>query len=159
VNFLAAGVLLWLGRGLWWWPALPASQLLILLSWRDVRFSAVADLIVVPPVVAAYPKSRLAGRRNRCGITCSSPAPAATPAFATSKAVFKGDFRNALRAPWMQFTSKRYHFVDPPARLFRMRASSCGLPLEGLHFFRGGAARLTRFRLVGIEYAVGPAAP
>jgi hypothetical protein len=68
VTFLAAGVLLWLGRGSWWWPALPAlaaSQLVIHLSWRDARFGTIANLIVVLPVMAAYLDSRPAGYRNR----------------------------------------------------------------------------------------------
>ena len=58
------------------------------------------------------------------------------------RAVFSGKFRNGLEGPWMSFRSEQYNFFDQPARVFLMKASMYGLPVEGLHLFRGETATM-----------------
>jgi hypothetical protein len=42
----------------------------------------------------------------------------------------------------MAFRSEQYNFYDPPARLFLVKGSMYGLPVEGLHLFRGDGATM-----------------
>lgn len=152
-------------------PALAVSQLVILLAWRDAKFGTIANLIIALPVVAAYLDSRPASYGNRfraavgeelarvrdaAVVTAKDldhlPAPVRNyllfsgavgrPRIHSFRAVFEGEFRSGLQASWMRFTAEQYNFVDPPVRLFRMRASMYGLPVEALHLFRGGAATM-----------------
>lgn len=71
------------------------------------------------------------------------------PVVRNFRAVFTGDFRNGLQGAWMQFRSEQYNRIDDPARLFYMRCRMFGLPVEGLHVCRSGAAtmriRIARF--------------
>jgi hypothetical protein len=58
------------------------------------------------------------------------------------RAVFTGDFRNGLKSPWMVFRSEQYNFFVQPSRMFLMKATMYGLPVEGLHLFRGDSATM-----------------
>lgn len=42
----------------------------------------------------------------------------------------------------MVFRSEQYNFFDQPTRLFLMKATRYGLPVEGLHLFRGDSATM-----------------
>jgi hypothetical protein len=55
--------------------------------------------------------------------------------------VFTGEFRNGLKGRWMPFESEQVNLVSPPTRIFLMKASMLGVPMEGLHLF--GAAGAT----------------
>jgi hypothetical protein len=152
-------------------PAVAVSEFVILLAWRDARFGTIANLILVLPVMAAYLETRPASYGNRfraavreelarvrdAGLVTEEdlnhlPPPVRNyvvftgavgkPRIHNFRAVFEGEFRNGLDSPWMKFTSEQYNFVDPPARLFRMRASRYGIPMEALHMFRGDAATM-----------------
>ena len=64
------------------------------------------------------------------------------PRIVNFRAVFTGDFRTGPKNPWMNFRSEQYNFIDQPARLFLMKARLYGVPLEGLHVFRGDSATM-----------------
>jgi hypothetical protein len=64
------------------------------------------------------------------------------PRIRNFRAVFTGRFRNGLKSPWMPFRSEQYNFLDEPARVFLMKGSMRGLPVEGLHLFRGDSATM-----------------
>lgn len=152
-------------------PALVVSQFVIVLAWRDARFGTIANLILALPVMAAYLETRPASYGNRfraavreelarvrdAGLVAEEnlnhlppsvrnyvvfAGAVGRPRIHNFRAVFEGEFRNGLDSPWMKFTSEQYNFVDPPVRLFRMRASRFGLPIEALHMFRGDAATM-----------------
>jgi len=53
----------------------------------------------------------------------------------------------------MRFTSEQYNFVEPSARLFLMRASLWGIPMDGYHDFVGAAAHF-RIRLLSLLQVV-----
>ncbi len=74
------------------------------------------------------------------------------------RAVFSGDFRNGLKSPWMAFRSEQYNFLDRPTRLFLMRASMYGLPVEGLHLFRGDSATM-QIKLASLVQLVDAGGP
>lgn len=151
--------------------AVTVSQFVILLAWRDARFGTIANLVIVLPVIAAYLETRPASYGNRfkaavreelAWVRDITPVteedldhlPLAVrnyllftgavgkPRVHNFRAVFEGEFRSGLEAPWMQFAAEQYNFADPPVRLFRMRASRYGLPMEALHVFREGAATM-----------------
>ena len=156
----------WIGA-----PALLLSQGLIFASWRDAKFGTLANLIVLAPVIAAAldagPTSyrsqfQAAAREGLARVAETplvteadlSPLPAPVqrylrytgtvgkPRVRSFRAVFTGQFRNGLKARWMPFRSEQYNFWDQPTRVFWMRASMLGLPVEGLHLFLGPSATM-----------------
>ncbi len=152
-------------------PALVLSQALIMTSWRDARAGTLVNLILLLPLVAAALEARPTSYRNqyraavREGLSRSAPAELVTdadlahlpppvqeylrytgavgrPRVRNFRAVFSGRFRNGLEGRWMPFRSEQYDFLDQPTRVFLMRASAYGLPMEGLHLFRGPTATM-----------------
>jgi hypothetical protein len=152
-------------------PAVVLSQALIITSWRDAKFGTLANLIILVPLVAAALEARPESYRNRyraavrqgvarCGemllVTEADLLPlplpvqrylrytgaVGRPQVHNVRAVFTGRFRNGFRSPWMPFRSEQYDFFDQPTRVFLMRASLYGLPMEGLHMFRGPNATM-----------------
>lgn len=168
-------------------PAVALSQFLILVAWRDAKFGTLANLIVLVPVLAAALDARPSSYTNRYraavreGVArCQDmplvtdedlqPMPAAVqkylryvgavgkPRVHNFRAVFTGTFRNGIDGRWMKFRSEQYNFYDQPTRAFLMKASMFGLPLEGLHLFRGGSAsmQIKVASLVQVVDAHGP---
>jgi len=168
-------------------PALLLSQALVVAFWRDAKFGTVANLIILLPVLASAAEARPGSYGNRFtaaareGLARHAAAPLLTeadlghlpapvqrylrvtgavgkPRIRNFRAVFTGEFRNGLKSPWMKFSSEQYNFYDPPARLFLMRASMYGLPLEGLHLFRddGATMQIKVASLARVVDAKGP---
>lgn len=57
ILYLAAGLLLFLGRDEWWMagvPALVLSQLLIIFNWRDARLGSFINAVIFIPLVIAF---------------------------------------------------------------------------------------------------------
>jgi hypothetical protein len=152
-------------------PAVVLSQALIFASWSDARFGTAANLLILLPLVAAVMDARsgsyvnrynaavregLARRADMPLVTDSDlshlPAPVqkylrvvgavGKPRIRNFRAVFTGDFRNGLEGPWMVFRSEQYNFFDQPTRVFLMTATRYGLPIQGLHVFRGNGATM-----------------
>jgi hypothetical protein len=55
---------------------------------------------------------------------------------------FRGRIRSGPGARWMPFEADQHSFMDPPARLFLMRARMYGLPVEAFHRFVEGRATM-----------------
>jgi hypothetical protein len=55
---------------------------------------------------------------------------------------FRGRIRSAPDARWMPFEAEQHSFVDPPARLFLMRARMMGVPVQAFHRLVNGHARM-----------------
>jgi hypothetical protein len=168
-------------------PALVVSQALIFTFWNDAKFGTIANLVILLPVLAAAAAALPGSYGNRFSAAvgeglerqaqapivseadlCHLPAPVqkylrfagvvGRPRIRNFRAVFSGQFRNGIKSPWMDFRSEQYNFYDPPARLFLMRASLYGLPVEGLHLFRGDGAtmQIKVASLVPVVDAKGP---
>jgi len=168
-------------------PAVVLSQALIFASWGDAKFGTAANLIIILPLLAAALEARPGSYGNRYraaareGLARCAEMPAVTeadlnhlpepvrtylrvagavgkPRIHNFRAVFTGDFRNGLKSPWMTFRSEQYNFFDRPARLFLMKAAMHGLPVEGLHLFRGDGAtmQIKLASLVQVVDAKGP---
>lgn len=152
-------------------PAAILSQILIFLFWGDAKFGTVANLIILLPVIAAALEARPGSYSNRYnaavreGLARRAEMPLVTeadlsdlpapvqkylritgavgkPRVRNFRAVFTGDFRTGPKSPWMVFRSEQHNFLDQPTRLFLMKAAMYGLPLEGLHVFRGDSATM-----------------
>jgi hypothetical protein len=102
-----------------------------------------SDLASLPPLVRAW--------LRRAGVV-------GKPRVLAFRARFHGRFRNGFDGPWMSFSSEQHNFVDPSARLFLMRASLFGIPVDGFHDFVGSEARfrVRAFSLVGMVDGRGP---
>jgi hypothetical protein len=150
-------------------PALLLSQGLILAAWRDAKFGTFANLLLVLPVVAGLMEARPTSYRHAYrravdeGLARHATLPVVTeadlarlpalvqryllragvagkPRVRWVRAVFKGGIRMGQDKPWMDFESEQYNFFDQPTRAFYIRATMYGLPVDGLHLFRGPAA-------------------
>ena len=168
-------------------PAVILSQWLMFASWEDAKFGTIANLIILLPIVAAVLEAlpgsyinqyRAAAREGlaRCPemplVTESDlghlPAPVqkylrvagavGRPRIHNFRAVFTGEFRNGMESPWMTFRSEQYNFFDEPARVFLMKASRYGLPVEGLHLFHGESATM-QIKLASILQVVDARGP
>jgi hypothetical protein len=152
-------------------PAVVLSQLLIVLAWRDAKFGTLANLIILVPLIAAGLEARPTSYRNRYkaavreGVARLGVMPAVTeadlarlpqpvaeylryagvvgrPRVQSFRAVLSGEFRNGPTSRWMPLHAEQYDFFDEPTRVFLMRVSMFGLPMEGLHLFRGADATM-----------------
>jgi hypothetical protein len=172
----------WLGA-----PALVLSQVVIFMAWGDAKFGTLANLILLVPLLAAGLESRPAsyGNQYRAAVregvarfaemrlvteadVAPLPAPVqrylrfagvvGRPQIRNFRAVFTGDFRSGRESRWMRIRSEQFDFFDEPTRVFLMRASVFGLPMEGLHLLRDGKAtmRIKAASLVQVVDARGP---
>lgn len=68
-----------------------------------------------------------------------------------------GRIRSGPSARWMPLTAEQHNTVHPPARLFHLRSSMWGLPVQGYHRFIGTEAtmEIRAAGLVPIERAGG----
>jgi hypothetical protein len=168
-------------------PAVLLSQTLILLSWGDAKFGTVANLVLLLPLTAAALEARPGSYCNRYqaavreGLARYTEMPLVTdsdlghlpapvqqylrvagavgkPRIRNFRAVFQGDFRNGLKSPWMAFSSEQHNFFDPPTRVFLMKAAMYGLPVEGLHLFRGDSASM-RIKVASLFQVVDAKGP
>jgi hypothetical protein len=168
-------------------PALLLSQTLIVASWGTAKFGTIANLAILLPVLAgaaaaqpsSYERRFAAAARERIFGDAETPlvteadleplpppvqqylrvtGAVGKPRIRNSRAAFTGEFRNGLKGSWMAFSSEQYNFYDPPARLFLMKASLYGLPLEGLHLFRddGATMQIKVASLLTVVDARGP---
>jgi hypothetical protein len=71
---------------------------------------------------------------------------------------FRGRIRSGPDARWMPFEADQQSFVDNPARLFWMRATMMGIPIDGLHRLADGHATM-RIKPLGAFAIVDVAGP
>ncbi len=101
-----------------------------------------ADLSHLPAVVQRY--LRLAGAVGR-------------PRVHNFWARVHGRIRSGRDARWMPLVAEQHNFVDPPARLFYLRASMFALPIQGYHTYVRSAAsmRVKAAAIVPVATAAG----
>lgn len=89
---------------------------------------------------------------RRCGGVGRAPV-------ADFRAAIHGRIRSGPDKPWMPFTGEQFNRYGPdPVRLFHIRASMSGLPVDVLHVLAGGSAtmRVKVCSLLPIIDAAGP---
>ena len=80
------------------------------------------------------------------------------PKVAGFRAVSRGRIRASPDDPWMPFVAEQQNTLDPPSRLFHMRARKAGLPVDVLHVYREGRATM-RARVLSLVPVVDEAGP
>jgi len=166
--------------------ALVASQLVIGSAWRDAWAGTAANVLLLLVVAHGWltegPASFHAQylRDVAAGLARAGDAPVVTEAdlvrlpapvqryLRVTRAVgqprvrnyrirFTGRIRSGPTARWMPFTAEQQSFVDQPTRLFLMRASLFGVPVEAFHRLIDGHARMQvkAAGIVPIENASG----
>lgn len=166
----------------WWWAigacAIAVSTIVIIPSWSDAKFGALADLIVFVGVVVGFmtvgPTSlRAEYDREVAGrLAAGSPADLVTdadlqhlpdpvqrylrvagvvgrPRVHNVYARMHGRIRNGPGAPWISLTVEQYNFVDPPARLFYLNGTMFQIPVQGYHRYIGPSATM-RVKAAGL---------
>jgi hypothetical protein len=157
--------------------ALLVSQAVITASWSDAKFGTLANLILLLGVVygfltqgplsfgAQFDRDGALGIARRLDARIVTEADLAQlpeplrrylratgvvgqPRVSNYRVRFRGRIRSALGAPWMPFEARQLSFIQPPARLFLMRATMRGLPVEAFHRLLEGAATM-RVRVLG----------
>ena len=182
VLFCFAAMVEGAGGRWWWYPALPAmliSQALIVSTWSDAKFGAVANVMIAIPLLivaldarASSFRSMFAHDRDMLLARVTRPAPPVTDADLASlpplmqtylrrigavgcphvrnvRVLFKAQMRGGATEPWMHATATQYEFFDPPARLFYMNATRSGLPIDVFHRYVDGGATF-RVRVAGL---------
>lgn len=101
------------------------------------------DLAALPPLVQAWMRrSGVVGRPRPRGF----------------RVAFKGAMRRAHGAGWMKTTVEQHTFLNPPARLFLMKASRLGIPFVAFHRMVGDTAtmQVRVASLFEVVHAQGP---
>jgi len=93
-----------------------------------------ADLAPLPLLMRAY--------LRRMGVV-------GRPRVHNMRLTFAAQMRGSGTSPWMAATATQCEFFDPPARLFHMRASRAGIPMDILHRYVDGAATF-QVRVAGL---------
>jgi hypothetical protein len=95
---------------------------------RATRPITETDLAHLPPLVRGYlVRVGVVGRHR----------------IRTVRVRFHGAIRQGPSTAWMPFRGEQHSTFDPPERLFFMRATRAGFPLDGLHAFRTDEASMT----------------
>jgi hypothetical protein len=102
-----------------------------------------ADLAHLPPLIRGY--------LARVGVI-------GRPRIRSVHVRFHGTIRADATSAWMPFQGEQHSTLDPPERLFFMRATRAGLPLDGLHSFRSDEASM-RIRLASLVTVADVTAP
>lgn len=170
----------------WWMIALTGivlSQVLIIFHWHDARFGTIVNIIILLLSGIAGAEWRFENQFKRDVIqnlakslpdsllTLQSIAPLPKPvqryiiySGAINKPVvrnfkikFEGQIRSDEKSAWMPFTTEQYNFLDPPTRLFFMKATMKKLPVGGYHAYKDGVAimDIRLLSLFKVQYQAG----
>jgi hypothetical protein len=101
------------------------------------------NLAALPPLMQAY--LRRVGAVGR-------------PRVRNLRVEFTARMRSSATAPWMPATATQYEFFDPPARLFHMRATRGGIPIDIYHRYVDRAATF-QVKLLGLFPLVDRSGP
>lgn len=181
VLWLTAGLLFLAAAGSlflwprWWWAvgacAIVVSMLIIVPSWTDAKFGALANLIALVGVVFGFlgqgPVSLRAAYDRDVDRALARVAPAepvtdadlahlpvpvqrylrATgvvghPRVHNFRARMHGRIRNGPEAPWIPLAAEQYNVIDEPARLFYLNGSMFMIPMQGYHRYVGPSATM-----------------
>ncbi len=149
-----------------------ASQIVVIASWSDAKFGTLANLILLAGALwgwaALGPRSaeeeyrREAQRRlphdpRPVQLVTNDdlrrvPAPVqrylrlagvvGKPRVRGYRVELRGRIRSSATSRWMPFTAEQTSVVDPPTRLFLMKATMFGVPVEAWHRFTDGTATM-----------------
>ncbi|MGE0815395.1 MAG: DUF6544 family protein [Vicinamibacterales bacterium] len=158
--------------------AVVVSQAVIATAWRDAWAGTLANVLLATvvahawltegpwsfraqllrdagPALAACEAAPIVTEADLAGL----PAPVARylrvagvvgqPRVRSYALRFRGRIRSAPDSPWLPFTAEQVSVVDPPVRLFLMRARMRGLPVEAFHRSIGGHATM-QVRVAGL---------
>lgn len=155
------------------------SQAAIVSSWSDAKAGTIVNALIavalVPALADLRPSSNHATFERRVRATTTGPtqpAPVITdadlaplpplvrgyllrvgvvgrPRVRTVRVRFHGAIREGPDSAWMPFHGVQHSRLDTPERLFFMRATRAGLPIDGLHAFRSDEASM-RIRLASL---------
>lgn len=146
------------------------SQILIILYWSDARFGTIANVIILLIAIPFWAKGRFENhyKKDVTDALVSTgkitdtiltqefithlPKPVQRyiiysgainkPIISNFKINFEGQIRKDEKSDWMPFTSEQYNFINPPARLFFMKATMKGLPVAGYHAYKNDIATM-----------------
>ena len=168
--------------------AVVTSQLVIVTSWADAKAGTLANVVLLFAVVYGWASQGPQGARaeyrrrvggaidmaHRGGVVTEAdleglPTLVAAylrqsgalgqPRVQTFRARFHGHIRGGPAKPWMTFTGEQVNTYGPqPDRLFLMDAELYGIPVEVLHVFAAGAARM-RVRALSLFTMVNASGP
>jgi uncharacterized protein DUF6544 len=168
----AASLFLW---PRWWWViglfAIVVSTVVIVASWTDAKFGAVANIIALAGVVLGFlaqgPPSLRAAYEREVDRALLRAVPLETvteadlaplpgpvqrylraagvvghPRVHNFRARMHGRIRNGPDTRWMPLAAEQYNFIDLPARLFYLNGSMLTIPVQGYHRFVGSSATM-----------------
>ncbi|MBL7859000.1 MAG: hypothetical protein JNM57_15015 [Cyclobacteriaceae bacterium] len=165
--------------------AVMTSQILIVGNWQDARAGTILNAIIVITIipfaaewwyVQHYKRDVATGLRQAMGaevslLTLNDVAPLPEPVqryivysgsidkpkIRNFKIEFEGEIRGDTQSPWMPFTREQYNVIDPPTRLFFMKATMKGLPVSGYHHYKNGVAvmDIRLLSLFRVQYQAG----
>jgi hypothetical protein len=171
--FVTVAVLSWMGSKYWWMLAgltLLMSQGLIFLAWRDARFGAIVNVIILLFVLVEFFNWRF--EKNyindvETGINktvqlkqdfiqemdlehlphlvrqyLKKMAVIGTPKLKSAKMILDGRMRGKDQK-WFSFTAEQFNFFGDPERLFFMKANVKHLPMYAYHRYKNGEAVMT----------------
>jgi hypothetical protein len=168
--------------------ALVLSQTAIISAWSDAKFGTIANVLLLLMIVSSFaahgPFSFEAQYRAAVdeGLTrvpavglvkeqdlAPLPAPVqkylrvtgaiGQPRLSNFKLTWRGRIRGSPTEPWMKFDAEQHNFLgQSPSRLFLLRATRAGLPVDVFHRFIDDAAtfRVRLLSLVPMVDARGP---
>ncbi|MDP9151567.1 MAG: hypothetical protein M3O36_16730 [Myxococcota bacterium] len=173
----------WLGLS-----GLVLSQALIAQRWSDARFGTLLNLLLLVPVALSALDARPSSFRSRFARDRDAllARPARAPATVTEadlsilptlmqtylrrvgavgrphirnmRVRFDAQMRSSAAASWMPSTATQYEFFDSPARLFHMKATRGGVPIDVFHRYVDDAATF-QVKIAGVWPMVDKGGP
>jgi hypothetical protein len=155
------------------------SQAAITASWSDAKAGTIVNLLIavvlVPAVADLRPSSNVATYERRVREAMARPETpervvtqedlahlpplvrgylmrvgvVGRPRIRNIRVRFHGTIRQGPASAWMPFHGVQHTSLEVPERLFFMRATRAGLPVDGLHAFRADEASM-RIRLASL---------
>lgn len=170
LTFLAGGIML-LIHAAWWWVvviiAASVSQILIIRQWSDSRFGTIINLLLLSVCVSEIAswkfENKFQAETAALNITSTPqlltesdisglPIPVqkyirvsgaiGKPQVKNFKIEFTGQIRQDSTSGWILFTSEQINSIEPPARLFFMKATMKNLPVAGYHVYQNSTATM-----------------
>lgn len=146
------------------------SQLLIIGFWQDAKFGTIANVVILAATIPAWAEWHFENQYKRDVTENIKYINNATEPVLTIEAIahlpepvqryikysgainkpvptnftitFKGQIRSDEKSAWMPFTTEQYNLIDPPTRLFFMKATMKKLPVAGYHIYKNGKASM-----------------
>jgi hypothetical protein len=170
-------------EGKWWWVAaalgVVVSQIMVFTAWNDAKAGAIANVILLIPILVAalgsapwsfravYDRevaSILSQGSRQPGLLTEADTAHLPPAIQrylvfvgaigkpqvwNYRLRFSGALRNGPDSKWMRILAYQQSFANPPARLFLVESSMFGIPFNAFHRYVGPEATF-RVRLASL---------